>query len=176
MGLGVPLVRSRVPGLHLVDQCGLRRDTAPKAWPTPMAECTSPPCGTTCRVEEEHGPRMSPRCFAPQEDHRLHTARLWWGMQLRHHRGESVPRAENVINSSGQVRPIPLGSLYRPFVYPLTREWFKSDTHVCPMALLLGVIPEWARASREEAHGPPLALGRHCVPPYVGTLWVLRFC
>ncbi len=38
MCLGVLLVPFGVPCLDLVDQCGLRRDTAPKALPTKMAE------------------------------------------------------------------------------------------------------------------------------------------
>ena len=38
MGLGVPLVPLGVPRLDLVDECGLRRDTAPKALTTQMAE------------------------------------------------------------------------------------------------------------------------------------------
>ena len=38
MCLGVPLVPLEVPCLDLVNQCGLRRDTAPKALTTQMAE------------------------------------------------------------------------------------------------------------------------------------------
>jgi hypothetical protein len=38
MCLGMPLVPLEVPGLDLVDQCSLRRDTAPKALATQMAE------------------------------------------------------------------------------------------------------------------------------------------
>jgi hypothetical protein len=37
MCLGVLLVPFGVPCVDLVDQCGLRRDTAPKALPTKMA-------------------------------------------------------------------------------------------------------------------------------------------
>ena len=38
MGLGVLLVPLGIPRLDLVDECGLRRDTAPKALTTQMAE------------------------------------------------------------------------------------------------------------------------------------------
>ena len=38
MGLGAPLVPLGVPRLDLVDECGLRRDTAPEALTTQMAE------------------------------------------------------------------------------------------------------------------------------------------
>jgi hypothetical protein len=38
MCLGVLLVPLGVPRLDLVDECGLRRDTAPKALTTQMAE------------------------------------------------------------------------------------------------------------------------------------------
>ena len=38
MSLGMLLVPLGVPRLDLVDECGLRRDTAPKALPTQMAE------------------------------------------------------------------------------------------------------------------------------------------
>ena len=38
MGFGVPLVPFAVPCLHLFDQGGLCRDTAPQALPTQMAE------------------------------------------------------------------------------------------------------------------------------------------
>ena len=38
MGLGAPLIPLGVPRLDLVDECGLRRDTALKALTTHMAE------------------------------------------------------------------------------------------------------------------------------------------
>jgi hypothetical protein len=38
MCLGVLLVPLGIPRLDLVDECGLRRDTAPKALTTQMAE------------------------------------------------------------------------------------------------------------------------------------------
>ena len=143
MGLGVLLVPLGVPRLDLVDERGLRRDTAPQALTAQMAEFdlrhVEPTAvfGSIMDVSfvGDSFRLMGIKCFVKRS--------FGVGIQIVHHEANLLHVGIMLINQFfDKVRPIHFGALLSDFGLPLTCSWFKSDKNVCrPMSFILCVIP-----------------------------------
>src|SRR2546430_9767137 len=145
MCLGVPLVPLRVPRLDLFYEGGLRRDTAPKALTTQMAEFDLSHIEPTAVF----GGRMD-RSFI-RDSFRLRRIKgfikrcFGVGIEIGHHQADFFPMGIMLINKfADKIRPITLCPLLSDFGIPLTSSWCKSDKNVCrPLSLILGIVPKW---------------------------------
>jgi hypothetical protein len=118
MCLGMPLVPLEVPGLDLVDQCGLRRDTAPEALTTEMAEFDLRHVEPTAMfggimdvsfLGDSFG-LSGVKCFIQRG--------FGVGIQLVHHETEFLYVRRMLINQVlDKVRPINFRSLLRDFCH-----------------------------------------------------------
>jgi hypothetical protein len=179
MGLGVLLVPLGIPRLDLVDACGLRRDTTPKALTTQMAECDLRHVEPTV-VLGGRGDRSFIR-----ESFRLRRIKGFlkccFGrrMQIIHHAAHCLHMGIRLIHKVLEKGcPIHLGPLRRDFGMPWTSSGLQSHKHVGrPLALLRSVIPQGlARVRGERNPHFPTPLGGHCIHPPVGLLRIIRGC
>jgi hypothetical protein len=98
-------------------------------------------------------------------------------IQIIHHEANFLHMGRMLINQFlDKVCPIPLGPLRRDLGMPLTSSGLKSHKNVCrPLALLLGVIPQWlARFRGERNTNFPNQLGGHCIHTHLGILRIIR--
>ena len=177
MGLGVLLVPLGVPRLDLVDERGLRRDTAPQALTAQMAEFDLRHVEPTAVFR-----RIMDRSFI-RDSFRLRRIKgfiqrsFGVGIQIVHHEANLLHVGIMLINQFfDKVRPIHFGALLSDFGLPLACSWFKSYKNVCcPIPLVLCVIPQWLpRFSWERNTHFPNQLRRHFVHTHLGTLRVIR--
>ncbi len=174
----MPLVPLGVPRLDFFDECGLRRDTAPKALTTQMAEFDLRHVEPTtvfggimdlsfiCYAFRLRGIKcFIQRCFGV-------------GIEMVHRQADSLHVRRMLINKFlDKICPINFCPLLSDFSIPLTSQWFKSDKNVCgPISLLLCVISQrLSRLRRERSTNFAHQLGRHCIHTHLGTLSVVRF-
>ena len=177
MGLGVPLIPLDIPCLDLFDKCGLRRDTAPQALTTQMAEFdlrhVSPATMFGGRMDLSFiGDAFCLRggkCFIKRG--------FGMGMKIIHHEADFLYVRIMLINKFlDKVGPINFCPLLSDCGMTLTNEWFKSHKNVCrPIALILCSISQrLPRCSRERSTNFANQLGRHFIYTHLGTLRVIR--
>ena len=98
-------------------------------------------------------------------------------IQIIHHEANFLHMGIMLINKFlDKVCPIHLGPLRRDLGMPLTSSGLKSHKNVCrPIALLLGVIPQWlARFRGERNTNFPNQLGGHFIHTHLGILRIIR--
>jgi len=178
MGLGVPLVPLGVPRLDLVDECGLRRDTAPKALTTHMAACDLRHVEPTAVF----GSRVNLSFL--RESFRLRGIKGFlerccgMGMQIVHHEADVLHMGIMVIHQClDKVRPIHLGPRRSDFGLPLTSSGCKTHTNIGrAISLRFSGISQWlARLSGERGTDCTNQLGRHCIQTPLRALRLIRF-
>jgi hypothetical protein len=178
MCLGVLLVPFGGPCLDLVDECGLRRDPAPKAWTTEMAQfhCSHVEPTAVC------GRRMALSCSRDSFRLRRIKSVIKRGFGIRiamvHHSTNFVHIRIMLLHQLTEtIRPINRCALCCAFRVSVTHAWCQSHTNVGrPIALLLGVIPQGLpRHSRERSTDVPHHLGRHVIHTSVRTRRIVRF-
>jgi hypothetical protein len=144
MDLGVPLVPFAVPCLNLFDECGLRRDTAPQALPTQMAEFDFrhvEPTAVFRRIMDLSFIRDS---FRLRRIKGFIKSGFGMGIQIVHDEANLLHVRRMVIQQFfDKVRPIHFCAPRSHFGMPLTCSWFKRHKNVCgPIPLIFGVIPQ----------------------------------
>jgi hypothetical protein len=178
MCLGVLRVPCGVPRLDLVDQCGLRRDTAPKALPTQMAEFDLGHIEPTAMFGRRMALSFIRDSFRLRRIKRFIQRCFGMSIQIVHHETNPLHVRIMLVNKFfDKVCPIHFSALLRYFGIPLTCSGFESHKNICgPIPLLLGVIPqELPRLRWKRCTHFPDELGRHCVHTYLGALRVIRY-
>jgi hypothetical protein len=178
MCLGVLLVPFGVPRADLFAECGLRRDTPPKALTTQMAECNFSHVEPTAVFGSIMALSFIRDSFRLRRIKSFIQRCFGVGIEIVHHQTNFFHMRIMLINKfSDKMRPIHLGSLRGDFRISLTHSWCKSDENVCcPISLILGVILQWlARESGERSTDFPKQLGRPFIHTYLGILRIIRF-
>ena len=142
MCLSVFLVPLGVPRLDLFDERGLRRDTAPKALTTQMAEFDLSHVEPTAVLGSVMDLSFIRDSFRLRRIKSFIKRCFGVGIEIVHHQANFLHMRIMVINKFFyNVRPINLGPLCSDFGLSLTSSGFKSHKNVCrPIALLLCVI------------------------------------
>jgi hypothetical protein len=164
MCLGVLRVPFGGPCLDLVDPCGLRRDTAPKARPTAMAEFAVRHVEPTAMFGglmdvERIGDSLGLRgltCFRQRS--------CGMGMQIVHHEADVLDMRIMLLKQFlDNMRPIHFWALLCAFCHALTDDRFNSDTNICcTISLICRVIAErLPRLCRERSTPFTSQLGCH---------------
>ena len=178
MGLGVPLIPLDVPCLDLFDKCSLRRDTAPQALTTQMAEFdlrhvepTTMFGGIMDRSFIGDSLCLSRgKCFIKRG--------FGMGIKIIHHEADFLCMRIMLIHKFlDKVGPINFCPLLSDFGMTLTSSWFKSHKNVCgPNSLILCIISQrlprcrWKRSTDFTNQ-----LGRHFIHTHLRTLRIVRF-
>jgi hypothetical protein len=143
MCLGVLLIPLGVPRLDLVDERGLRRDTAPQALTAQMAEFDLRHVEPTAVFRRIMDLSFICDSFRLRRSKGFIKRSFGVGIQIVHHEANLLHVRIMLINQFfDKVRPIYLCSLLSDFGLPFTRSWFKSDKNICcPIPLVFCVIP-----------------------------------
>jgi hypothetical protein len=178
MGLGVLLVPFGVPRADLFAECGLCRDTTPKALTTQMAEFNLRHVEPTAVFGSIMDLSFIRDPFRLRWIKSFIKRRLGMGIEIVHHQTNFFHMRLMLINKfSDKIRPIHLCPLCCDLSISLTYSWCKSHKNVCgSISLILCIIPQWlARESGERSTNFPKQLGRHFIHTYVRILRIIRF-
>jgi hypothetical protein len=171
------LIPCAVPCLHLFAEGGLRRDTAPQALPTQMAEFDFRHIEPTAMFRRRMALSFLRDSFRLRRIKGCIQSGFGMGIESVHDEANLLHVRIMLIHQFfDKVRPILLRALLSHCGIPLACSGCKSHKNVCgPIPLLLGVIPqELPRLSGKRRTHFPNPLGRHCVHTHLGTLRVLR--
>jgi hypothetical protein len=177
MGLGVLLVPLGVPRLDLVDERGLRRDTAPQALTAQRAEFDLRHVAPTAVLRSIRDRSCIRDAFRLRRLNGVRQRSMGVGMPMVPHEANLLHVGIMLVHQvCDHVRPIHVCSLRRDCGLPLTCEWLQSSTNVCcPRPLVRCVIPSWlARLRWERSTNGPTQLSRPFVPTPWGPLRVIR--